>query len=48
MMVQCALVWFTLSDNLYVLFGLVFAFGILAGLGTAPYLSNRLRRFLGF
>lgn len=46
-MIECARMWFALSNGLYVMFGVVFVFGILAGFGLAPHLPHRLRSLLG-
>lgn len=40
--------WFGSSSGLYLMLGTMFVFGILAGLGVAPYLPDKFKKFLGF
>jgi hypothetical protein len=39
--------WFGSSSGLYVMLGVTFVLGVLAGFGVAPHLPHRLRSILG-
>lgn len=43
---DCA-AWFGSSNGLFLMLGVAAAFGFVAGLGIAPHLPSRIKRFLG-